>query len=140
MTLEWLSKELRQIDYRSKQNVLLNKYAINKELDYYTVVVNSDGSCIAHPEGKTLVVDEEFVKRDLAQKRSGMAKIDIDDESAIIYYAPIEHVDWSLALIVTDEGTQGWLSLLGIGLLLVAFAGFVVIWFVCRRMKRNEAI
>jgi hypothetical protein len=139
MTFEWLGKELRRIDNAMNNDELINKY-IAGDANFYTVVINNDGSCIAHPEGKTLVVDEEFVKRDLAQKRSGMAKIDIDDESAIIYYAPIEHVDWSLALIVTDEGTQGWLSLLGIGLLLVAFAGFVVIWFVCRRMKRNEAI
>ena len=139
MTFEWLGKELRRIDNAMNDNELINKY-IAGDANFYTVVINNDGSCIAHPEGKTLVVDEEFVKRDLAQKRSGMAEIDIDDESAIIYYAPIEHVDWSLALVVTDEGTQGWLSLLGIGLLLVAFAGFVVIWFVCRRMKRNEAI
>ena len=44
MTFEWLAKELEQIDLESKQDDLLNLYVVNQEQDFYTAVLNGDGS------------------------------------------------------------------------------------------------
>jgi hypothetical protein len=138
MTFEWLAKELHRIDVEFRNDSLLNRFFLLDESDFYTVVINSDGSCIAHPANKTLVVSEEYVKRDLKQKHCGMAEIDIDDERSIIYYAPIDHVDWSMAVVVANHGSHDWLLVVGAGFLLIAFAGFMFVWFVCKRSKKDE--
>ena len=137
MTFEWLGKELQRIDDTMRDDDLLNKY-VSDNADFYTVVINSDGSCIAHPTSKTLVVSEEYVKRKLKQKHSGMAEIEVDDERYIIYYAPIDHVDWSVAVVVANHGKSSWLSVVVVGFLLIAFAGFLVVWFVCKRSRKDE--
>jgi hypothetical protein len=137
MTFEWLGKELQRIDDTMRDDNLLNKY-VSDNADFYTVVINSDGSCIAHPTSKTLVVSEEYVKRNLKQKHSGMAEIEVDDERYIIYYAPIDHVDWSVAVVVANHGKSSWLSVVVVGFLLIAFAGFLVVWFVCKRSRKDE--
>jgi hypothetical protein len=137
MTFEWLGKELQRIDDTMRDDDLLNKY-VSDNADFYTVVINSDGSCIAHPTSKTLVVSEEYVKRNLKQKHSGMAEIEVDDERYIIYYAPIDHVDWSVAVVVANHGKSSWLSVVVVGFLLIAFAGFLVVWFVCKRSRKDE--
>ena len=136
MTLEWLSKELRQIDYRSKQNVLLNKYAINKELDYYTVVVNSDGSCIAHPEDKNVPMKE--VVNDLKQRRSGLLETTVNGEPVTIYYGPISNISWSVAVVVPQQDTLKPMLILGLILIAVAMLGLMVVWLVLRSARYAE--
>ena len=67
-----------------------------------------------------------------------MAEIEVDDERYIIYYAPIDHVDWSVAVVVANHGKSSWLSVVVVGFLLIAFAGFLVVWFVCKRSRKDE--
>ena len=69
MTLEWLSKELKQIDNANKQNNQTNSFLSNKDLDFYTVVLNDDGSCIASPEEMSVSITEESTLNDLKQRK-----------------------------------------------------------------------
>ncbi len=99
MTFEWLSKELERIDKEIMGDVLLNKYKNSNE-DFYTVVINDDGSCIAHPEGKKVSLTSEQVVSSLAQKKSGVVDMTINGIPSTVYYGPIKHVDWSVAIVV----------------------------------------
>ncbi len=100
MTFEWLSKELQRIDKELRDDDLLNQYKNSDEI-FYTVVINNDGSCIAHPEGKkvTLTSEEEVVSN-LSQKKSGVVDMTINGVPSTVYYGPIKHVDWSVAIVV----------------------------------------
>lgn len=139
MTFEWLAKELQRIDEESKNNSLLNKF-LTYEADFYTVVINSDGSCIAHPEGKSVSMTEEFLKRDLEQKKSGTVDMEVNGVQATVYYGPIDHVDWSVAVVVTKQGVQKPLIKLGIIFLLITLIGLVVVGLVCRRIGNVETV
>lgn len=99
MTFEWLSKELERIDKEIMGDVLLNKYKNSNE-NFYTVVINDDGSCIAHPEGKKVSLTSEQVVSSLAQKKSGVVDMTINGIPSTVYYGPIKHVDWSVAIVV----------------------------------------
>lgn len=103
MTFEWLTKELKQIDYSSKDNDLLNKYVLSKEPDFFTVVINSDGSCIAYPEGKSVPMKDENVIRNLKQRKSGTVDMMVNGVPATVYYGPIAHIGWSVAVVVPQE-------------------------------------
>ena len=128
MTFEWLTKELRQIDYASKQNDLQNRYLLNQEPDFYTVVMNYDGTCIAHPEGKGLLLKDKQVVSDLKQHKSGMVEMIVGDKPATVYYGPIKNIDWSVALVVPEKDIPQSVILTGLTLLVVAILGMIVVF------------
>ena len=135
MTFEWLTKELQQIDDQSKMSDMLNILRMSRDFDFYTVVVNSDGSCIAHPEGKNIPFADENVIRDLAEKKSGIVEMDINGVPSTVYYRPIDYINWSVAVITPKQGVQKPLLILGLCFLATTVLGMTVIWLVSRRKK-----
>lgn len=135
MTFEWLTKELQQIDDQSKMSDMLNILRMSRDFDFYTVVVNSDGSCIAHPEGKNIPFTDENVIRDLAEKKSGIVEMDINGVPSAVYYRPIDYINWSVAVITPKQGVQKPLLILGLCFLATTVLGMTVIWLVSRRKK-----
>jgi hypothetical protein len=102
MTFEWLTNELRQIDFSCKQNSLLNKYITDKDQDYYTVVLNNDGSCLAYSEGESITIEDKNVLSDLKQRKSGTTEMTVNGMPATIYYGPINNVEWAVAVVVPN--------------------------------------
>lgn len=135
MTFEWLTKELQQIDDQSKMSDMPNILRMSRDFDFYTVVVNSDGSCIAHPEGKNIPFTDENVIRDLAEKKSGIVEMDINGVPSTVYYRPIDYINWSVAVITPKQGVQKPLLILGLCFLATTVLGMTVIWLVSRRKK-----
>ena len=127
MTFEWLTKELKQIDYTSKQNEQLNKYLLEREPDFYTVVMNNDGTCIAHPEGKGLLLKDKQVINDLKQHKSGTVEMIVGGKPVTVYYGPIKNIDWSVAVVAPVQDIPQPVILAGLALLVVAVLGIIVI-------------
>lgn len=132
MTFEWLGKELQRIDKEIKHNDLLNRY-IYDPADCYTVVINNDGSCIAYPEGKLLTMTKEQIGDAFQQQRSGTIELNINGVASTIYYTPIEHVKWSVAVVVAKQGVLRPLVILSLVFLIAAVLGMLVIWQILRR-------
>lgn len=137
MTFEWLGKELQRIDEDNRKNEMLGSSLVENS-NFFTVVINSDGSCIAHPEGKTLAMTEESLKRDLAQGKSGVVDMEVSGVPSTVYYGPIDHVDWSVAVVVAKHSIEKPLINAGLILLLVAVLGMIIVWFVCRHIRNVE--
>ena len=135
MTFEWLSKELQRIDNGFKGNDLLNRYLVNGVTDFHTVVIDSDGSCIASPEGKGVSLTQEQLVQSLSNKRSGTIDLSIKGVPSTVYYGPIDHVDWSVAIVVPRQNAWGLLQKVGIVLLLVTVVGMAVVWRVLKSYK-----
>jgi len=140
MTFEWLTKELKQIDYSSKENKLLNKYLLNKHLNYYTVVLNSDGSCIAYPEGKSVPIEDENVISNLKLRQSGTVDMKVNGEPVVVYYGPISHIGWSVAIVVPKDDIQVSVQAMGSVLLVIMVLGMIVVWVVLRRVRYAEVV
>lgn len=135
MTFEWLSKEVHQIDDDSRNNDLLNFFLLNDGGEYYTVVLNNDGSSIASPEGKPVKLTEDQVGQSLELRKSGMVETKINGQHSTVYYTPIERVNWSVAVVVTDQGIAKPMIKFGIILLLITILGMIVVWLACRRLS-----
>ena len=138
MTFEWLAKELQHIDHESRNDDLLNKYLLSDGGEFFTVVINSDGSCIANPEGKRVTLTKDQVGRSIEQRKSGMIEMSINGQPSTIYYSPIDHVDWAVAVVVPNQGIIKPLIKFGIILLLVSVLGMIVVWLICRRLRVPE--
>ena len=128
MTFEWLTKELKQIDYTSKQNEQLNRYLLEREPDFYTVVINNDGTCIAHPEGKGLLLKDKQVINDLKQHKSGTVEMIVGGKPVTVYYGPIKNIDWSVAVVAPVQDIPQPVILAGLTLLVMAILGMIVIF------------
>ena len=135
MTFEWLSKEVQQIDDESRNNDLLNFFLLIDGGEYYTVVLNNDGSSIASPEGKPVKLTEDQVGQSLELRKSGMVETKINGKHSTVYYTPIERVNWSVAVVVTDQGIAKPMIKFGIILLLITILGMIVVWLACRRLS-----
>jgi hypothetical protein len=132
MTCEWLTKELKQIDYASKQNDLQNRFLPDKEPDFYTVVLNNDGSCIAHPEGRGLLIKDKQVINDLKQRRKGMVEMTVSGKPVTVYYGPVTDHNWCVAVVVPAEDTPQPVMLAGLILLVVAVLGMIVVYILVK--------
>ena len=135
MTFEWLSKEVQQIDDDSRNNDLLNFFLLNDGGEFYTVVLNNDGSSIASPEGKPVKLTEDQLGQSLELRKSGMVEMKINGQHSTVYYTPIERVNWSVAVVVTDQGIAKAMIKFGIILLLITILGMIVVWLACRRLS-----
>ena len=136
MTFEWLTKNLEQIDAKARSNEQLNQYRMFRNLDFYTVVLNRDGSCNSHPEGKGLTITDHDAISDLSQKKEGKVDMDINGVPCTVYYGPIEFVDWSVAVVVPRQDMWKALEMVGLGLLLATVASLLIVWFVYKRRAR----
>ena len=135
MTFEWLSKEVQKIDDDSRNNDLLNFFLLIDGGEFYTVVLNNDGSSIASPEGKPVKLTEDQVGQSLELRKSGMVETKINGKHSTVYYTPIERVNWSVAVVVTDQGIAKAMIKFGIILLLITILGMIVVWLACRRLS-----
>lgn len=138
MTFAWLSKELQRIDETNRANELQNKY-LDIDTDFYTVVLNHDGGCIAHPEGKIVSLTEEAQLSDIEEGRSGMIDMDINGVPSMVYYGPIDHVNWSVAVVAAKQNVWTPMIKLGIIFLLISIIGVIIIWGVCRSLNHAKA-
>ena len=133
ITFDWATKELQRIDNESKNDSLLNMGHLYEILDFYSVIIDKGGYCIVHPEGKSVPLTKEQA-RVLTQQRSGMMDLEISGVPSTLYYSPIEHVDWTVALVVTKQDMQKTLLMLGLVFFLIMLIGIIVVWVACSRV------
>ena len=134
MKFEWLAKELKWVDESSKSSKVLNRFQLFSASSFYTVILNNDGACIAHPEEKEISVSEnKAMLKDLQQKKNGVVEIDINGETCSVFYGPIDYINWSVAVIVPrNDILKPMLPIAVLFLSMVVF-GMIIVWFVCRR-------
>ena len=111
---------------------------MNHNLDFYTVVLNDDGTCLAHPEGKSLTMKDEQVISDMKQRKSGKVKMVVGGKSVTVYYGPIRNIEWSVAVIVPDQNVLQPVILTGVTLFVVMVLGLIVIWMLLKRKNYAE--
>lgn len=138
MTFEWLAKELVRIDQECKNDEMLNKYNINRKTDFFSVILNNDGSCIAHPEGRRVPITDTQVIAELTQKKSGTVEMTVNGTPSMVYYAPIDNISWSVAVIVPKDEFIQPLMLVGYALLAITMIGMLVVWLIIRRTRNAK--
>jgi hypothetical protein len=93
-----------------------------------TVVLNNDGTCIAHPEGRGLLIKDKQVINDLKQRRKGMVEMTVSGKPVTVFYGPVTDHNWCVAVVVPAEDTPQPVILAGLMLLVVAVLGMIVIY------------
>jgi len=81
MTIDWLRVELADIDNANKRNPLLN-LGLYRADSFFSVVLKSDGKCIANPIDKIVPMTDKGVIRDLANSKGGFIDMKFRGEPA----------------------------------------------------------
>ena len=138
ITFDWLTKELQRIDEQYQHHESLNKDPLKRKLNFFSVVVDHDGSCLIHPDNKNLPIKDKAILHTIAQKKSGTADMTIDGVPSKLYYGPIEGIDWALVVVTPKDDIQKPIFTMGIVLLAIAILGITIVWIICRRIRYAE--
>lgn len=138
ITFEWLSKELLNIDEKCRNVKQVNIFRLKRDLEFYSVVFDKDGTCLVHPQDKNVAITDEVILGNLNDHVGGVAEIDITGVPSVVYYGPIEGMDWTVAVIASKSDLQKPFTYMSIVLALIAVLGIVTVWVICRRIKYAE--
>ena len=138
ITFDWLTKELQRIDEQYQHHESLNKYALMRNLNFFSVVVDHDGSCLIHPDNKKLTIKDKGMLQDLSQKKSGTWDMTVDGVPSTLYYGPIEGINWTLVVVTPKDDIQKPTLMMGLALLVLAILGIMIVWMICRQIRYAE--
>lgn len=138
ITFDWVSKELARIDDYCRNAPMVNTYRLMRNFDFYSVVLAKDGTCLAHPQDKKIVIDNKELLSSLEQQENGVVEMTIDDVESVVYYGPIEGIDWMLAVIIPKSDLQKPFTYMAWALGLLGLLGIVAVWLVTKRMKDEK--
>ena len=138
ITFEWLSKELLNIDEKCRNVKQVNIFRLKRDFEFYSVVFDKDGTCLVHPQDKNVAITDEVILGNLNDHVGGVAEIDISGVPSVVYYGPIEGMDWTVAVIASKSDLQKPFTYMSIVLALIAVLGIVTVWVICRRIKYAE--
>ena len=87
----------------------MSKTALNPEVRGYFAAFEPDyfpqkgkwfEPYVHHVDSNAFEVRQDFVIRDLERGKAGMIDMTVNGVPSTVYYGPIEHVDWSIAIVV----------------------------------------
>lgn len=145
MSLTWLVKQLKEIDAGSHNRGLLD-FNFIKKIPFHSFIVMQNGTYISHPDENRIMkdnvrshVDTDDLEdiQDMLQMKRGKAIMTIDGVRSMVYYAPLESVNWVMGIVVPR--TTVWIpALIMISLLVVIIVvGLVVVSLFCRHTIRQ---
>lgn len=154
VSLNELTKRLHEIDAMNNAESMLGLGSLAESLSSYSFIIADDGTYIAHPDEKRILKENYFTyaeaskdtlathigRQMLAGKTSNLeyaTKVNIEGVESYVFYTPLKHTDWSMAIIVPTITIQAQGIALGIITLVFLFLVLLVIFFVCRITIRH---
>jgi len=137
------------------QEVVENILDLTVQGEGYAVLVDNTNIVVAHPNSelimqKTKVLNSWFADHDVADLGiNSLHDIDVLDEGTLLYVSDIANTNWKLILVMKKEilgqpvnALLTKISLVTIGLLALASAGFVLIirWLLSDLTRISEAL
>lgn len=138
ITFDWLDRELERINNTCINESEVNQFKMGRDLEFYTVVVNAEGTCILHPSEKYVPIDDPKVLDDLKNGGSGKLSMIIDGTPSTLYYGPIEGLGWTVMVVMPTVDIQKPFIYTGIILALLALVGILITWLICRNLGKTK--
>jgi hypothetical protein len=134
ITFEWLTKALQKIDEAYRHELLANTPQLARDFNFFSLVVDHDGACIVHPDSITTSFTDPDVLRDFEQQRPGVVEMEVTGVPSLVYYGPIDGIDWSVAVVAQKADVQKPFNYVGWLLLVVSVIAIVAVWFIFKRI------
>ncbi len=148
-SLKWLHEWLRQQDVNTNRRGFVRleeKDKDQKDKWVYSIIVGRDGSYISHPDSLLMgngnffrqvqeanndTISERMIS-DMKRGVGGEAKVYLDDTRVRVFYEPLKHTEWIMAIIVPKDLERILMVTQSILHAISFLIGLVLIYIVCR--------
>ena len=150
VSLDWLNKELRQVDHKTN---LEQKGLSQKELEMsgcYSFIIGKNGTYISHPEKNRIlaknIFDEVKLTNDslddvladnMTSGRMGCNEVMADGREACVFYTPVKHTNWAMGFFVPRSVMKAHVVFFNILILLAMALGLFSVYWICRITIRH---
>jgi hypothetical protein len=138
ITFEWLTRQMKQIDESYRKHPVLSDHRMMRNLDFYSVVIDKDGSTIVHPDNKDKPLIDEEVLAEMQKNQWGTMNLTVNGDPARLYYGPVEGLDWTLIIVTSRHDNMKPTLAIGMALLIVAVLSILAVWGICRTENHDE--
>ena len=148
LSLDILHEYLKKKDRKANTEGVINvtqEYEGNKQQWVYSIIVGRQGDYISHPEKERILHDNLFealkqtpdtvndrMMGDMKAGRKGSAKTRIDGVPVTVFYTPLEHTGWSLAVVLPDKRLNTVVLRFSIYLSSMLLLGLLAVYVICR--------
>ena len=143
LPLDWLTEQIEQIEKSENKGIFTD--SSNDEFNTYCFIIDRRGDYIVHPDSNTVLkknfrteteqtssIRDDRVCEDMLQGGKGMKTMWQKDIFSFVYFAPIGHTGWSMAIVIPWKIMCGWGFAIGVCFLVIMGFGAIVIFFRCR--------
>ena len=154
LSLDMLHEYLKGKDLRTNTEGPLRqaeKYEGDKERWVHTFIVGREGYYIAHPDKQRILRDNLFeavrqkpdtvaerMVRDMIAGKKGIAKTHIDGVAVTVFYTPLEHTGWTLAVVLPESRLKMVVFTFCIYLTPFLLLGMLAVYIICRTTIRHS--
>ena len=116
----------------------------------YCIMLGSDGHYFVHPDRLRLInqsisssfnpkehPDIEKLGKDMTSGKTGNALVDIDGTTSTVFYRPVEHTGWSIALVCPEEDIYSAYNTLTYIVTPILLIGLLLMLFICRKSIKH---
>ena len=148
LSLDMLHKYLKGKDLKTNTGGplrLSEKNEGDKKRWVYTFIVGREGYYITHPERQRILSDNLFDElrqkpdtvaermiRDMIDGKKGIAKTHIDGVAVTVFYTPLEHTGWSLAVVLPESRLKMVVFKFCAYLTSFLLLGLLAVYIICR--------
>ena len=128
-----------------------SEYEGDKTRWVHTFIVGRQGYYISHPDTERILRDNFFdtirqnpdtvadrMVRDMMNGKKGFAKVDLDGVPVTVFYTPLEHTGWSLAVVLPDKRLNSVVIRLCVYLAFFLLLGWLAVYIICRVTIRRS--
>lgn len=147
ISLEWLRKRIKDADERNNR-----KFVSNGTHKAYSFIIDNNSTYIIHPDSSRILAcnfldetkatsdeeDDRLAIRMMAGEES-KESLSVGGVSSLVFFCPLEYVNWSMAIVVPKAAISRNGSALGLLILAIILAGLTIIYFISRYTIRRTS-
>jgi len=134
ISLQWMRKQLQEIDKKNNERSMEVLDPSDKRLATYSFIVGEKGEYIVHPDQRRVLNDSianhinqaqgseaDSLLNDLRNSKEGYIQTVIDGVDSYVFYSPLEHIGWSMAVVVP------FMTMITPGIIFAIFIAFLML-------------
>lgn len=147
ISIDWIADMIDKIDSVNNNNNFIFADSVGHSFSF---IIGRGGTYIVHPDKDRVLNETMFsyimetpsekddsVARKMIAGEKGFTKYIEDGKSYFLFYSPIKHIGWSMAIAIPTDELFATSNVFGIVVLILMGIGLVIVFFVCQHAIRR---
>ena len=149
VSLSWLTEQVKNLDLNAEKGGISSFAVSESEHPIYAFILSRNGDYLVHPDPNRILSDNYFkhsedekyqkVGRAMLAGESGRGIAEVDGVRSYVFYAPLMHSGWSMAIVIPVVSIMAPGMLLSMLIILLLGFGLLVAFILFRGAIRRTA-